>query len=138
MPTLHSHTHWQAPQADTQTKACQRVCLSHAEKKKLKIPFPSKNFKNANTQTDTKTFEQLVAKLNIDKGCKTRATRTPGHNTGLAKVAVQCSADTFVVNQSLVLRINICGENRHLRQARNRYSQYYPTESTRKYFEFVV
>ena len=43
------------------------------------------------------------------------------HNTGLAKVAVQCSADTFVVNQSLVLRINICGENRHLRQAPNRY-----------------
>ena len=43
-----------------------------------------------------------------------------GGNTGLAKVAVQCSADTFVVNQSLVLRINICGENRHLRQARNR------------------
>jgi hypothetical protein len=44
--------------------------------------------------------------------------RTP--NTGLAKVAVPCSADTFVVNQSLVLRINICGENRHLHQARNR------------------
>ena len=41
-------------------------------------------------------------------------------NSGLAKVAVQCSADTFVVNQSLVLRINICGENRHLRQARKR------------------
>ncbi len=41
-------------------------------------------------------------------------------NTGLAKVAVQCSADIFVVNQSWVLRINICGENRHLRQARNR------------------
>lgn len=42
-------------------------------------------------------------------------------NTGLAKVAVQCSPDTFVVNQSLVLRIKICGENRHLRQARKRY-----------------
>ena len=28
-PTLHSHTHWQAPQADTQTKACQRVCLPY-------------------------------------------------------------------------------------------------------------
>jgi len=41
-------------------------------------------------------------------------------NSGLAKVAVQCSVDTFVVNQSLVLRINICGENRHLRQAPNR------------------
>ncbi len=47
------------------------------------------------------------------------------HNTGLAKVAVQCSADTFVVNQTLVLRINICGENRHLRQARNRYRKPY-------------
>jgi len=41
-------------------------------------------------------------------------------NTGLAKVAVQCSADTFVDNQSLVLRINICGANRHLRQAQKR------------------
>jgi hypothetical protein len=57
-------------------------------------------------------------------------------NSGLAKVAVQCFADTFthckivfygirepfgvVVNQTLVLRINICGENRQLRQAANR------------------
>jgi hypothetical protein len=49
--------------------------------------------------------------------------RKTAYNTGLAKVAVQCSADTFVVNQSLVHRINICGENRHLRQARNRYGQ---------------
>jgi hypothetical protein len=47
--------------------------------------------------------------------------KKPAANTGLAKVAVQCSADTFVVNQSLVLRINICGENRHLRQARKRW-----------------
>ncbi len=123
MPTLHSHTHWQAPQADTQTKACQRVCLSHAEKKKLKIPFPSKNFKNAITQSDTKTFRQLVAKLNKDKGCKTRTTRTPACNTGLAKVAVTCFYDSFVGKQTLVHLINICGENRHLRQARNRYQQ---------------
>jgi hypothetical protein len=42
-------------------------------------------------------------------------------NMGLAKLAVQCSADSFVVNQSLVLRITICGENRHLRQALSRY-----------------
>ncbi len=40
--------------------------------------------------------------------------KTAAGNTSLAKVAVQCSADTFVVNQSLVLRINICGEKRHL------------------------
>ncbi len=47
--------------------------------------------------------------------------KTTTANTGLAKVAAQCSADTFVVNQSLVLRINISGENRHLRQALKRY-----------------
>ncbi len=50
-------------------------------------------------------------------------------NTGLAKVAVQCSADTLVVNQTLVLRINPDsyrdGENRHLRQAVNRCTSYY-------------
>lgn len=28
MPTLHSHTHCQAPRANAITKACQRVCLS--------------------------------------------------------------------------------------------------------------
>ncbi|MGC3977754.1 MAG: hypothetical protein QM751_05665 [Paludibacteraceae bacterium] len=28
MPTLHSHTHLQATQTLTQTKACKRVCLS--------------------------------------------------------------------------------------------------------------
>ncbi len=39
------------------------------------------------------------------------------NNTGLSKVAIKCSAATFLVNQSLVLRINICCENRYLRQA---------------------
>jgi hypothetical protein len=52
-----------------------------------------------------------------------RPKSSPAGNTGLAKVAVQCPADTFVVNQSLVVRINICGENRHLRQARKRWQQ---------------
>jgi hypothetical protein len=56
----------------------------------------------------------------IDKNANIEA-RTA--NTGLAKVAVQYSEDTFVVNQNLVLRINICGESRHLRQARERYLQ---------------
>ena len=87
MSTLRSHTHLQATQADTQTKACKRVCLPN------------------------RTNDRQI----VDRKEQRR------HNTGLAKVAVQCSADTFVVNQTLVLRINICGENRHLRQARNRY-----------------
>ena len=90
MPTLRSHTHLQATQANAQTKACKRVCLPNRK--------------------DTATWD--IRETTEKEG------RT--HNSGLAKVAVQCSADTFVVNQSLVLRINICGENRHLRQARNR------------------
>ncbi len=48
--------------------------------------------------------------------------KKPAHNTGLAKVAVHCSADTFGVNQSLVLRIDICGKNQHHSQAANRQS----------------
>jgi len=38
----------------------------------------------------------------------------------LAKVAVHCSADTFVVNQTLVLCMNICGKNRQLLVAAKR------------------
>jgi hypothetical protein len=42
-------------------------------------------------------------------------------NTGLAKVAVQCSADTFVINQSSVLRTNFCAEKPAHRQSANRW-----------------
>lgn len=35
--------------------------------------------------------------------------RNTAGNNGLAKVAVQCFIDTFVVNQTLVLCMNICG-----------------------------
>ncbi len=45
-------------------------------------------------------------------------TKKQPHNTGLAKVAVQYSVDSFVVAKSFVLRINIFGESRHLGQAR--------------------
>jgi len=44
-------------------------------------------------------------------------------NSTYKKLAVQCFADTFVVNQTLVLRINICGKNRQLLVAANRYQQ---------------
>jgi hypothetical protein len=58
--------------------------------------------------------------------------RTPACNSGLAKVAVSFSADTFVVTESSVLRINICGKNRHLRQAANRYGSLKKTTPTRQ------
>jgi len=91
--------------------------LFHPDKIELKkISLPSENKKYPTAQPDT----TKTIKRSIDNGLQGRKTRTTGYNTGLAKVAVQCSADTFVVNQSLVLRINICGENRHLRQARKR------------------
>lgn len=48
----------------------------------------------------------------------------PAANTGFAKAAVLCSEDKFVVNQTLVLRINICRVNRQFRQARNRYTAF--------------
>jgi hypothetical protein len=88
MPTLHSHTHSQAAQANATTQAWQRVCLSN------------RTTKTTDNQADEKEH------------------RTD--NRRLAKVAVLCSADTFVVKQSLVFRINICGKNRHLRQAPKR------------------
>ena len=76
---------------------------------------------NAKTQAWQRVCLSNRKTKTTDKPTDEKEHRTD--NTGLAKVAVQCSADTFVVKQTLVLRINISGENRHLRQARNRYSQ---------------
>jgi hypothetical protein len=95
------------------------------------MPVPSQKefqniFSNAskkNKTPDTQPDTTKMLKHSADNGLQGRPRRTPAGNTGLAKVAVQYSAVTFVVNQSLVLRINICGENRHLRQARKRYGQ---------------
>ncbi len=65
-----------------------------------------------------------------------RQNRKPAHNSGLAKVAVSFSADTFVVNQSLVLRIIFCGENRHLSQAAKRYMRFF-ADSLPKTFQDI-
>jgi len=55
---------------------------------------------------------------------KLKQNRKTAYNSGLAKVTFQCSADTFVVNQTLVLRINSDsfrnGENRQLLVAAKR------------------
>ena len=48
-------------------------------------------------------------------------TSTTGNNSTYKKLAIQCSADTFMVNEILVLRINICGKNRKLLVAAKRY-----------------
>ena len=62
---------------------------------------------------------------NYDNGLQDRWTRTPGFNKELANMSVRCFADTFVVNQNLVLRIisdsNRDVKNRQLLIAENRY-----------------
>ena len=77
---MHRCKHIPQPlKADPQAKAVVRASTSPTrEKLFFKISFPSKNFKNTNTQSDRKTFGQLVAKLNIDKDCKSRTIRTQG------------------------------------------------------------
>jgi len=46
-------------------------------------------------------------------------------NSAYKKLAVQLSADSFVINQSLVLRINIYGKNRQLLVGANRWQKPY-------------
>lgn len=46
--------------------------------------------------------------------------RTTGYNSTLAISEFSCSAESFVVNKTFVLLINICGENRHLRKSAKR------------------
>lgn len=41
------------------------------------------------------------------------------HNSTFAICGVSCSADSFVLNQTLVLCINICGENRTFAKPEN-------------------
>jgi len=57
-----------------------------------------------------------------------------GAHSTYKKLAVQCSADTFVVNQTLVLRMNIWGENRQLLVAANRYAK--PVSDSTKFITF--
>jgi len=61
----------QPRKADTQAKAMVRASTYPTQEKLFfKISFPSKNFKNAITQSDTKAIGQLVANIIIDKSCK--------------------------------------------------------------------
>ena len=50
-------------------------------------------------------------------------------NSIFAIGGVQCSADSFVVAESSVLRINICGKNPAHRQAPKRYMLFYKKNS---------
>ncbi len=60
------------------------------------------------SQSLQKNMPAQPHRQSITAGRRTTTESRAACNTGLTKRAVQCSADTFVVNQSLVLRINIC------------------------------
>jgi hypothetical protein len=93
----HLQAHLQFAHADTQTKNCKRACKFATEEKLFfKFLIPSKNFKTATSQPT-----QVTAKATTYKAYSNSTDRTPAGNSTYPKVAVQCSADTFVVNQNL-------------------------------------
>ncbi len=107
----NSHTHCQAAQANAQSKAWQRVCLSHPDKIELKkSSLPSENKKYATAQPDTTKTE----KRSIDNGLQGMRARTTGYNRRLAKKRVQwliehsasyqllCWVESFVLRNPLL------------------------------------
>lgn len=116
MPSLRSHTHLQPSQADTQTKACKRVCLSSAENKKLELP-PLLKFKNANTQPQLESGCKTLYRHGCDKWTK----KTPACNMRLASCGANWlnSSSVFQINLGAMLTV-LCFEISHERQAQNR------------------
>jgi hypothetical protein len=97
----------------------QKSLLCQRRQKLFLKTFPTLQ-KNKNTQhTARQTQQKMIRKLNIDKAYSDTMDRRPAGNTGLAKVAVQFSAETFVVEQTLVLRINICDKIATFAKLRN-------------------
>jgi hypothetical protein len=90
MPTLRSHTHLQAAQANAQTKACKRVCLPNS------------------TRTVQTRHERPLTE------------RRAATNSTLAIGGVSSPLDSFVVAESSVLRTNFCAEKPAHRQSAKR------------------
>ena len=113
-----SHTHCQAAQANAQTKAWQRVCLSHPDKIELKkSSLPSENKKYATAQTDTTS----TVKRSIDNGLQGRTTEHQPVTAVWRNGGFSASYDSLVVGSSAVLRLNFCAKNPPLRQAAKRW-----------------
>ena len=92
--------------------------LSHADKIELKkISFPSENKKYPTAQPDT----PKTMKRSIDNGLQTQWKEGQLITAPTRNWRFCASYDSFVVQQTFVLRMNICGENRQLLVAANRY-----------------
>jgi len=91
--------------------------LSHADKIELKkISFPSENKKYTTAQLDTTKTE----KRSVDNGLQTREKEGQLITAPTKNWRFSASYDSFLVNQTFVLRMDICGENRQLLVAANR------------------
>ena len=116
----NSHTHCQAAQANAQTKAWQRVCLSHPDKIELKkSSLPSENKKYATAQADT----TKTMKRSVDNGLQGRRTELQPVTAVWRNGGCSASYDSFVEGSSAVLRLNFSAKNPPLRQAAKRYLQ---------------
>ena len=60
----------------------------------------------------------------MEENKTTEMTRMPAHNSTFAIGGVSCSADSLVVAESSVLRMNICAEKPAHRKSANRYAQF--------------
>jgi hypothetical protein len=65
----------------------------------------------------------MTRQLNNDNGLQKRTTEHQPVTAVWRNGGFSASYDSFLGKQTVVLRINICGENPPLRQARKRYSQ---------------
>jgi len=73
-----------------------------------------------NKKYATHNRHSMTRQLNKDNGLQVQWTERHHLTAVWQKWRFSASYDSFVVKQTLVLRMNICGENRHLRQAANR------------------
>ena len=104
-------------QADTQPKFLIELAKPTQQKNCfLKFPTLQKKIKNA-----THSQHSMTRQLNTDNGLQRRRTEHQPVTAVWRNGGFSASYDSFVVKQTVVLRINIFGENRHLRQARKRW-----------------
>jgi hypothetical protein len=115
---------------ETREETCILSILFKQLKKKnssaitLLLSFSSCNAQMKNAKTETVKIYGNCGMCMFEVLAIPKKQRTA--NRRLSKVAVQYSEDCFVINQTFVLRINICGKNRHLRQAPKRCKQFLP------------
>jgi hypothetical protein len=106
MRSLHTKAHTFASRTSPSTDQSLQKSVLFGNPKRNSIFFshPSVFYFFA-THSRHKNSCTVTAKNYTGQGLTMKVDRRPACNTGLAKVAVQCSADTFEVNQSLVLLI---------------------------------